>query len=102
MSTQPRRITTTLAITGASQEVSLPLTIGKINHLVVTSTESQHTFDMSLINEKSDTLYGPVNITCPSNDIRPELLPIGVLTFRAENPIPDSGTITIVAIIEEK
>lgn len=102
MSTQPRRIITTVTITGASQTGSLPLTIGKINHLVVTSDQSSHNFDLSLINEKSDTLYGPVNITCPSNDIRPELLPVGILTVKVENPSVSSGTVTVVAIVEEK
>jgi hypothetical protein len=70
--------------------------------LILTSDQEGHNFDVSIINEKSDVIFGPRNTTAPDNGIRPELLPIGVITVRIQNPLPSSGTVTVVALIEEQ
>lgn len=102
MSSHPRRITGSLDITGQSQSVAMDLTIGRINQIIIASTVDQHNFDFKLTNEKGDIIYGPTNVTCPSNVTRPDMLPIGKATVTITNLTTVSGTVTIVFLVEER
>lgn len=97
---QYRRITTTITVSGQTQSGSLTPIIGEIDHLILTSDQENHSFDLSLINEKNDVIWGPRNVTLPQNEIRPGLHYPGALVIKVENPLPASGTITVVAIAE--
>ena len=97
-----KRVSITIAITGATQQGNLPLSLGEIDHIIITSTEAAQSFDVSIINENSDVVWGPRNIVAPENGIRPALLPVGILTVKIANPVPEGGTVTVVAIPREK
>ena len=100
MSAGGKRLTIDIAITGSSQQADLPPNLGRVNQVILTSDKSGQTLKFSISNEKGDTLFGPREIALPENEIRPELLPIGVLTLKIEEPVPVSGTVTAVVLTE--
>ena len=102
MGAQGKRVSIEIAVTGASQQGDLPLSLARINQIILTSTASGQTFDFSLENEDGDTVFGPRSIAVPDNNIRPDLLPIGILTAKIESPLPASGTVTVAVITQEK
>lgn len=105
MSSRSKRVTASLAITGQTQSVAMPLVMGRVDHLIVTSDTPDQTFNLEILNEKGDSIWGGTgsgDIQPPRNDIRPDLLPTGQMTMRVTNPVPASGNVTFVAILEEK
>lgn len=97
-----RRISVEIVLAGQTQSGTLPLTLYRINHLIVTSTEEGQTFKLSLTNERGDLLIRQREVAPPDSNIRQDLIPIGPLTITIEDPVPASGTVTIVAILENE
>ena len=102
MGRQGHRISLQVPITGNSQSGNFPVNLGIVDQIIVTSDTSPQTITLELINEKGDILLGPKDLQLPDNTIRPELFPIGVMTARITNALPTSGTVTLVALVEEK
>lgn len=97
-----QRLTVNISISGSSQSSNLPLSLERLNQIILTSSEAGHTFTLEIINEQGDVVYGPIDVAAPDNRTRPNLIPKGILTVRITNPIPASGTITAVAITEAR
>ena len=97
-----KRLIVTIAVTGQSQETNAPVSLGRVNQIILSSTESEQTFEFSIENEKGDIVFGPRDIAVPENFIKPNLLPMGVLTMKVINPIPASGTVTAIILTENR
>lgn len=100
-----RRFSASLAITGQTQQVDMNVNLGEIKQFIVaTDQTSEQSFTLTLINEKSDIVYGPrdfsITAASPLNDLHPELLPVGVLTVKVTDPVPATGTFAIAALVE--
>jgi len=106
MAVSAGRFTTTVTITGASQQATSDWMHGIIDQLIVSSSTDGQSFDLIFTNSLSDEIFREEGLTIndkykPRTDLRPRIHPRGPITVKVQNPLNVSGTVT-VTFIEQK
>jgi len=105
MSITARRVATEITITGDSQQETTESINGRIDQLIIESSTPGQTIDLIL----STVLYGEeiyrndgLFVDMIVNDLRPNVLPLGPIIIKIENPTNPSGTVNVTIIEKER
>lgn len=99
MAISTRRTSVEVAVSGQSQSVVSPSIVGIIDQIIVTSTEPAQTFNLKMQNFNGDNIFPARTFDVERDyEIRPDLPGRGELTITVEDPVPASGTITVVLL----
>ena len=98
------RVSTEITITGASQEETTQAIMGRIDQLILVSSTGGQSFDLVFENMYGEEIYRKDDIIVDTNvhDLQPNILPLGPVTIKIENPVNQSGTVTVTIIEKER
>lgn len=104
MAITARKITTTITISGQSQQDVTSSVQGRIDQIVLESSEPNQDITLTLKNHTGLEIYKKEGIVINTvvNDLRPNILPMGPVTIILSNPLVSSGTVTVTIIEKER